>query len=226
METNGARDDAGMRELCADDRLGIDTVYTLDWGAAASTNGVADLSDAELVERCLAGDDAAWPALLSRYARLIGAVIRRYRLPEEDQADVFQDVCLALWHELPRVRERARLSPWIITVAGRHAWDARRRRAPCLDEERSEEALAELPDHDPSPEEQAARREIGVEVRAAMARLSPRCRQLLEALFFDENVSYAEVARRLGWSPNSIGPIRGRCFKELRDALEAVRSAP
>jgi len=44
-------------------------------------------------------------------------------------------------------------------------------------------------------------------------------RRLLEALFFDETVSYTEIAVELGCSPNSIGPIRARCFKELRDAL-------
>jgi hypothetical protein len=40
-----------------------------------------------------------------------------------------------------------------------------------------------------------------------------------DALDDAETISYAELARRLGCSPNSIGPIRARCFKERRDAL-------
>ena len=61
--------------------------------------------------------------------------------------------------------------------------------------------------------------ETSERTRTALMRISPRCRYMLEALFFEDDTSYTELAARLGCSPNSIGPIRGRCFKELRDAL-------
>src|SRR5262245_55677702 len=51
-----------------------------------------DASDGDLVTRCLAGDDAAWHSLIGRYAGLVEAVIRRYHLSADEQADVFQDV--------------------------------------------------------------------------------------------------------------------------------------
>lgn len=188
--------------------------------------GPDDAADADLVTRCLAGEEQAWPALLGRYGRLIGAVIRRYGFVDEDHADLFQDVCLALWQDLPRLRDRARLGPWIVTVTSRHAWDARRRARPWSGGSASERALAALPDGRPGPDELAASQELGAEVRAAVARLSPRHRRLLEALYFEEGAtSYADVAHRLGWSPNSIGPIRARCFKELRATLAPLRAA-
>jgi RNA polymerase sigma factor (sigma-70 family) len=183
----------------------------------------ADISDRALVEGCLAGDNGAWSALLERYGRLIDAVIRRYRLAEDDHADVFQDVCVAIWRDLPNVRDRDRLAPWIVTVAGRHSWDARRRLRPRLGEQENDESLTTVPDSEPGPEEMMTRREARTEVRAALATLPQRSRMLLESLFFEEELSYAEIARRLQVSQNSIGPLRGRSFKELRAALGSRR---
>jgi RNA polymerase sigma factor (sigma-70 family) len=183
----------------------------------------ANAPDRDLVEWCLAGDDQAWTKLLGRYGRLIEAVIRRYRLADDDHADVFQDVCVAIWRDLPNVRDRDRLGPWIVTVSSRHAWDARRRLRPQVGEDENDETLIAVPDGEPGPEELLAQHEARVEVRAALATLSDRSRLLLESLFFEEELSYAEIARRLHVSQNSIGPLRGRSFKELRAALGASR---
>jgi RNA polymerase sigma factor (sigma-70 family) len=56
------------------------------------------------------------------------------------------------------------------------------------------------------------------QVRAALDRLAPRCRDLLLLLFRDEDeaLSYEEVARRMGSSVGSIGPTRSRCLDKLR----------
>ena len=44
---------------------------------------------------------------------------------------------------------------------------------------------------------------------------------MIELLFFEQPpVSYAETAKRLRLAPGSIGFIRGRCLKRLKDILE------
>ena len=178
-----------------------------------------DTPDGVLAARCLSGDDVAWHVLIARYARLVEAVIRRYHLPAEEQADVFQDVWVALWRDLAAVRSHDRLGPWLVTAAGRMAWDARKRLERGGGSGPLDPLLDTLVDHDANPEQQLVRRETSEGVRTALLRVSPRSRRLLEALFFRDTVSYAEIAEELGCSPNSIGPIRARCFKELRDAL-------
>ena len=178
-----------------------------------------DTADGVLVARCLAGDDAAWHALIGRYARLVDAVIRRYHLSPDEHADVFQDVWVALWRDLSAVRNHERLGPWLVTAAGRMAWDARKRLARAGNGGPLDPFVETLVDETADPERQVMQTETTERVRAALLRISPRSRRLLEALFFAETVSYAEIAGELGCSPNSIGPIRARCFKELRDAL-------
>jgi RNA polymerase sigma factor (sigma-70 family) len=59
-------------------------------------------------------------------------------------------------------------------------------------------------------------------VRDAIAQLPPRCREMIELLFFESPpLPYADVAQRLGLARGSIGFIRGRCLERLKKILEA-----
>jgi RNA polymerase sigma factor (sigma-70 family) len=200
-------------------------------GARPDSDSAID-QDARLVLDYLDGvDPTAWDRLLDRYAWLIQAVIRRYHLSAEDEADVYQDVCLAFWHELPRLRDRGRIGPWLTTVTGRRAWDTRRRLARELvgalpsDDADELSTLERIADRGPGPEERVEHDELRHAVRAAIEQLTPRWRELVEALYFGDGGSYAEIAARLGYSMNSIGPIRGRCLQELRQLLGEHRAS-
>ena len=60
-------------------------------------------------------------------------------------------------------------------------------------------------------------------LRDAVRTLPPRCRQLIEMLFFEAPARpYQEVAARLGLAAGSIGFIRGRCLTRLRRELEKL----
>jgi hypothetical protein len=112
---------AGWRVVWPMDRSGTDLAMSTTIANLAGR----DSDDSVLVARCLAGDDASWHMLVSRYGNLVEALIRRYHLPSDEQADVLQDVWVEVWKNLPAVRSRSRLGPWLATVAGRLAWDAR-----------------------------------------------------------------------------------------------------
>ena len=57
-------------------------------------------------------------------------------------------------------------------------------------------------------------------MRAAIGALSELDRQLVYAFFYDPTApSYAEIASRLGVSPETVGPLRTRCLRRLRAAL-------
>jgi RNA polymerase sigma factor (sigma-70 family) len=178
-------------------------------------------SDSALVEACLRGETTAWELLVRRYSNLVYSVARRYGLDEEDAGDVFQNTWTALWERLGEVRDRSRLGPWLITVAGRLAYQAIERRQRQASRHLSDVDLAGRPDTDALPEDLAVAQDQAVALRAAMARLSPRCRELLELLFYDPTApTYAEIARRLGVSADTVGSLRGRCLRELRIVLE------
>jgi RNA polymerase sigma factor (sigma-70 family) len=185
------------------------------------------LEDQRLVERCLAGDAVAWERLVRRHERLVFAVARSYRLSDVDLADVFQEVFAALVGGLPRLREPRTLVRWLSSTTQRIA------RATAL-RSRREHALAagdpgelELASEHGAIEADLERLEEQALVRLALASLSPRCRRLLEALYYEDPApAYADISRRLGVPMGSIGPTRSRCFERLRAALSALTSDP
>jgi RNA polymerase sigma factor (sigma-70 family) len=57
-------------------------------------------------------------------------------------------------------------------------------------------------------------------LREAMAELTPKCRQLIELLFFETpSRPYREVASELGLAVGSIGFTRQKCIDRLRRRL-------
>ena len=62
--------------------------------------------DDDLLAACLRGEQAAWNALIDRYAALIYSIPLKYGLNEQDAADVFQSVCVSLFQNLGSIRDR------------------------------------------------------------------------------------------------------------------------
>ncbi len=174
-------------------------------------------SDEALLERCLNGDQSAWSALVARYKNLVYSVPVRYRLSPEDAADVFQHVWLALYSELPNVRRTGALRAWLLTVAAHKCFHLKKLHARI--DPVGEKAFEKMASEFPSEWLKQAEREQSF--REAMDYIPPRCRRLVRMLFYeDPPLPYAEVATRLGLAEGSIGFVRGRCLKKLREQLE------
>lgn len=178
-------------------------------------------SDRRLVTDCLAGSEEAWAALVHKYKNLIYSIPLRYGADPADAADIFQAVCIELFHELPRLRNADSLRSWLMTVAAHQSYHWKRRhlrRAEKEVEGLEEEALPAV-----LPPDVAAELEREQLVREVVAALPPRCREMVRLLFYeDPPVSYAEVAQRFGLATGSIGFMRGRCLNRLQKALEEL----
>lgn len=176
----------------------------------------ANTNDDDLVRSCLGGDESAWKELVDRYGRLVYSIPLRYGLTAVDADEVFQNVFIVVHRRLSTLRDYKLLAPWLITVAHRESqhYCKRLRNDPELDEA--------IPDGTPPPLENVRRWELQYLVRHALGQLDDRCRELLTALFLeDTRASYAEIAKRFGIGPGSIGPTRARCFKKLEGILKA-----
>ena len=184
------------------------------------------LTESDLIERCLRGDDAAWRELISRYRGLIYSVPRRMGLGPDDAADVFQSVCVLLYPRLGSVRDPRRLGGWLLTTASREALRASRRARrdrPAVPPRSGDDEPSRLDVADASPlaDEHREAIERAQILRSALLELSDRCRALLEAFLREDDANYRDVARRLGIPIGSIGPTRARCFARLREVLRS-----
>ena len=175
-------------------------------------------SDEDLVLECLRGNQQAWDALVEKYRNLVYSVPVKYRMPPEDAADVFQAVWTDLFSELPRLRKAGALRSWLITVAGHKCYQWKRQLSI-----RNRGVDSGIEAADPQGTFLEWREEVEREqmLRDAVQELPPRCREMVELLFYRQPpLPYKEVADRLGLAEGSIGFIRGRCLKKLRTTLE------
>jgi RNA polymerase sigma factor (sigma-70 family) len=180
-------------------------------------------ADALLVQSCLDGDPDAWAALIGKYKRLIYSIPIKFGAQPDDAAEIFQAVCADLVAELPRLRRREAVKPWLMRVT-RHKtllWKTRaRRESNWVRTEDVEHDLALRDGIGATLLEEVEREQA---LREAMARLPPRCREMVRLLFFEQPpVPYKELAARLGLATGSIGFIRGRCLNKLRALLKSA----
>jgi RNA polymerase sigma factor (sigma-70 family) len=184
-----------------------------------SLSPAKDWNNARLVEECLRGNEQSWHALVDRYKNLIYSIPIRYGAPPQDAADIFQTVCLDLFHELPRLRNVEALQGWLIRVTTHkcHRWRRKQTTQATWDDDHMEELSGDTP----IPPDRLASLEREQMIREAIAALPPRCKEMIDLLFFEHPpLPYNEVAHRLSLARGSIGFIRGRCLKRLKRILE------
>ena len=139
-----------------------------------------------------------------------------YRLTGDADAaeDIAQEAFLKL---LRQSMPEAEVRPWLFTVATNLVRDGVRKA-----ERRQRLLLARaqaFPAALPRPDEVAEEAERIEAVRAALAQIPLRDRQLL--LMREEGFSYEEMARAAGVAPGSVGTLLGRALRRFSQAYRA-----
>ena len=180
-------------------------------------------SDAELIQACRDGSQAAWDDLVGRYQRLIYAIPRRAGLSDEQAADIFQEVFLTLFEKLDEIEQPEKIRSWIVTTAKFKTWGTVRASKGLYSPETEEEMeyeMANLADSAPLADDTLIELEQQHLIRTALKRLEERCQKILSMLYLSTAAaSYAEVADAVGVGETSISPLRSRCLKKLEKLL-------
>jgi RNA polymerase sigma factor (sigma-70 family) len=168
-------------------------------------------TDAELVARCLGGDQGAWRELVDRFSRYVYAIaVQAYRLPEHDADDVFQEVFTRVYERLGQLRDPSALRPWIAQLT---------RRA-CVDRLR-EKSRVDLTEEVESGATDATMDQLeeAWAVREALAQLGEPCQDVLDR-FFARDESYRTIGEALEIPSGTIASRISRCLRQLRDRYE------
>ena len=169
-------------------------------------------SDAALVARCRAGEDAAWRELVERFSRYVYAIaVQVFGLGEHDAEDVFQEVFARTYERLEGLRDDAAVRPWLAQLTRRL----------CIDRLRA--GARETPE-DVEPllggfEERIAELDEALDVREALLQLSADCREILDR-FFARDQSYRTICEELAIPFGTIASRISRCLERLRTELE------
>lgn len=178
------------------------------------------VSDAELVERCRAGDGAAFQELFRAHRSDVARLVQRMTAGR-DVDDLVQEVFLQAHRSLPRFRGDSRLSTWLyritMNVVLMHRRAARAR----------PELVAELRGPAPrddagAPDEQVARGRRIAAFHRLLGGLSDKKRAVF-VLHELEGLPPAEIATVLGIP---VLTVRTRLFYARRELLSALRREP
>jgi RNA polymerase sigma-70 factor (ECF subfamily) len=180
-------------------------------------------TELSLVEGLRSGDPGAFDAVYEAYrARVFGFLVRlsRSRTVAEDLLD---ETWLRLVSNARSLRADTRILPWLFTVARNLYWTYRRQ---CLLEEAWDPvalALWPSPEASSSPFEAAARDELQRRLERALARLSPRHREVL-LLVGVEGLTPSEAASVCELTPEALRQRLARARAALAQVLDLPRA--
>jgi RNA polymerase sigma factor (sigma-70 family) len=182
-------------------------------------------SDEDLVHECVNGNPEAWSELIDKYKNLIFSVPIKYGFSRDEAADIFQEVCLSLLSELQTLRTPRALPKWLMTVTAHKCFHRRRmsNRFVSVESEALELIGGKIP---PEALQLVVEAEREQGLREAIAKRAPRCKRLVNMLFFETPPrAYRDVAQDLGITVGAIGFMRQRCLDKLRKAVEKAEAA-
>jgi RNA polymerase sigma-70 factor, ECF subfamily len=195
----------------------------------------------DLIRRCRQGEAAAREKLFNCYQPylhlLAAAQLGRHLRAKCDPSDLVQQTLLEAYRDFASFQgeHEAELLAWLRQILAHNLFNEARRYAAqqrdasrelSLDQmrtglERSSIALAGcVADHEPSPSSVASRRERGVLLAEAMARLPEDYRTVLLLRVFEE-LPAEEVAQRMNRTAGAVRMMQMRALAALREELKA-----
>ncbi|HWZ63117.1 MAG TPA: sigma-70 family RNA polymerase sigma factor [Steroidobacteraceae bacterium] len=166
-----------------------------------------------LLARAIAGDTAAFGALVRRYQRPVYGLALRMLSDRHRAEDLAQEVFLQLYGHLAAIESPDHLSFWLRRVTMHRAIDRLRRepRFVLSPPEAAERVASEAVDADPILERR---------LRELLAELPPAARAVV-LLRYQEDLDPVEIGRTLKMSVNTVKSHLRRSLALLRERLGA-----
>ncbi len=173
--------------------------------------------DAALVLAARDGDVRSISTLFERYAPLVRTVVRDNVRDPDDHADCVQEVFARAIESLGRLQDPDRFRPWLLAIARHVAIDGRRRTSKDAVRHVEQEA-DDMPTSSRTPSIEVELRQLGRQVRGALAGLPPREATAVALATYLE-LTPSEIADALGVSNGNAKVIVHRARRRLRNAL-------
>ena len=173
-------------------------------------------TDAELLARYAAGEEAAFREIVSRYKNGLYIFLKRFLNRQDLIDDVFQETFLQLFTSRDSFDTSRPLRPWLFTIAANKAKDTLRKQQRTAaipigtiaesQEMSFEDVLNTLTSDSTMPYEELGKSEIASQVRQIIANMPESLREILILAYFNK-FSYKQMAQILSIP---IGTVKSR----------------
>ncbi len=177
-------------------------------------------ADADLIIECLAGDTEAYGALVKRYQSAVYATAFYYAGRYGAAEDVAQEAFWSAYRNLRALKDPNRFGPWLRGITTRTAANWLRKHIARVHREAQmpHRRLLSIEDARRGPEAALNAAERQEQVHEAIDALPDRYR-LPVVLRYMQELSYEEIARFTGDTPEEIRAILHRAMNQLRGML-------
>jgi RNA polymerase sigma-70 factor (ECF subfamily) len=193
---------------------------------AVASPSADNIGEIVLLDRCKAGDTAAWDTLIRRYEKSIYKFAYSLCRNHEEAGDIAGQVFLRLYQNLHTFRNEASFTSWLFRIVRNTYLDLCVRPA-----HRSHLSLDASPNNDnepstgrdimdpaPSPESVCMEHETAQLLAKAIHHLPAYQRQVLR-MYHTEGKSYEEIAEATGLSIGTVKSRLNRARNMLRERL-------
>ena len=181
---------------------------------------------AELIQRILEGDDAAFACLVRKYQKRVHALAWRKIGDFHIAEDITQETFLQVYRKLAKLKDPSQFPGWLYVIANRRclAW-IRKKRVQTQSLEEIDIAMTERSSY--SRHVAAAQAESAAEtkrelVKNLLAKLKESDRTILTLYYFGE-MTYAEISEFLGISVNTVATRIHRARERLKAYEPMIR---
>ncbi len=186
-----------------------------------SRNGSAspsdDPSDARLIREVLNGQGDRFGHLVERYQRPYLLYAMRMVSSEAVAEDIVQESFVTAYEKLDSCEHPERFASWCFHIVRNRCYDYLR--SPRSKSE-GPEVLEELPADAADPGRGAEQSDLRAALARALEALSPLLREAF-VMYHEEELTYPEMAERLGASESALKMRVKRAREELQDRLDA-----
>jgi RNA polymerase sigma-70 factor, ECF subfamily len=176
--------------------------------------------DAELIERCLRKDNAAWEQIIARFRRKVFHIAYKFTGRHNDAEDLTQEIFLKVFKSLDKFNQEADFSTWLSSVARNY----------CIDHYRASKREREVVVEDllafdlapaaagSNPHRALEDRDRSSFLRQGLSELPDKLREAV-VLRDLQGLSYQEMAVRLGLPEGTVKSRINRGREELTRLL-------
>jgi RNA polymerase sigma-70 factor (ECF subfamily) len=201
-------------------------------GAVAAVERAKNRSDEySLIRAAQAGSNEAFEQLVRGYDQNVLRMAYNLLHSQEDARDIYQEVFLRVYRNLPKFRFDCSFSTWLYRIVANLCLDQLRKRkvrketSPALETEAGEfdrlQYVAE-PRAEVDPQRRAMSAEVSTRIRGVLDQLTPRERLVFEMRHF-QNMRLRAIGEALGVTEEAAKNCLFRATQKMRAALGDFR---
>lgn len=178
------------------------------------------LSDIELIEQTLAGNQSAYADLIKRHQRFVFTLAMRFAKGREDAEEIAQDCFIKAYRSLASFQGQSKFSTWLYSIVYTTAMTFLRKKRIATDSIDDENTYIQVENHE------SAYDTDNVENKSRSFYLNQAIEQLLPddaviiTLFYKGEQSLEEIGQALGMEANTVKVKLFRARQRLKEKLE------